>query len=72
MQKDDPCAVEVTPAALAAGIRKADPILRRIYSTPEIENNLARSINQAMGNSNLRERDCGSDLAIVVAVVALA
>lgn len=57
---------------LASAVHQSHRVLRRIYSTPEIEKTLVSAVNKAVGSDILNSADCGGDLGMVVVIVIIA
>ncbi len=57
---------------LASAMRESHPVLKRIYSSPEIEKSLVSTLNRTFGRDLLNVEDCGGDLGMVVVIVIIA
>jgi hypothetical protein len=57
---------------LASAIRESHKVLKRIYSTPEVEKSLVATLNHTVGKEILDPADCGGDLGVVVVIVVIA
>ncbi|MBW2064927.1 MAG: hypothetical protein JRJ03_08335 [Deltaproteobacteria bacterium] len=53
-------------------MRVAEPRLRKIYASPEIESKIASEINSMVGRDIVNRADCGGDLVAVIVIVDVA
>lgn len=53
-------------------VKVAEPRLRKIYASPEVESKIASELNTMVGSEIVNRADCGGDLVAVIVIVDVA